>query len=105
MSFPADDVTDIIKTVITEVIPKTESYMADMVDEWASTIDEKVLWNLSKLNMPFKYITTCTIMQKNGAGIQSSASCYWDNTSDGSCTIRWENNCMYCIVTVFGLII
>ena len=50
-----------------------------------------------------QYIVTCTIMQKNGAGLHTASSCFWDNTTDGSCTVRWENKTMYCIVSVFGL--
>ncbi len=42
-------------------------------------------------------------MQKNGAGLHTATSCYWDNTSDGSATVRWENKTMYCVATVFGL--
>lgn len=42
-------------------------------------------------------------MQKNGAGLHTASSCFWDNTTDGSCTVRWENKTMYCIVSVFGL--
>ena len=26
---------------------------------------------------------TCVIMQKNGAGIHSANSCYWDTVTDG----------------------
>jgi hypothetical protein len=48
---------------------------------------------------------TCTIMQKNGAGLHTASSCFWDNSTDGSCTVRWENKTMYCIVSVFGLAI
>ena len=44
-------------------------------------------------------------MQKNGAGLHTASSCYWDNSTDGSCTVRWENKTMYCIVSVFGLAI
>lgn len=44
-------------------------------------------------------------MQKNGAGLHSASSCYWDNNTDGTCTVRWENKTMYCIVSVFGLAI
>lgn len=63
----------------------------------------------------FKYVTdlvylfylsvTCAIMQKNGAGFHAASSCYWDNMTDGSCTVRWENKTMYVIVSVFGLAI
>lgn len=40
---------------------------------------------------------TCMIMQKNGAGLHTASSCYWNNDTDGSCTVRWENKSMYCI--------
>lgn len=53
----------------------------------------------------FLIAVTCVIMQKNGAGLHTASSCYWDNSSDGSCTVRWENKTMYCIVSVFGLAI
>lgn len=45
------------------------------------------------------------IMQKNGAGLHTASSCFWNNETDGSCTVRWENKTMYCIVSVFGLAI
>uniref|UniRef100_A0A1I8HCI0 Transmembrane protein 267 n=2 Tax=Macrostomum lignano TaxID=282301 RepID=A0A1I8HCI0_9PLAT len=38
-------------------------------------------------------------MQKNGAGLHTASSCYWDNQTDGSCTIKWENKTMHVIVT------
>jgi dynein light chain Tctex-type 1 len=46
---------------------------------------------------------SCVIMQKNGAGLHTASSCFWDNQTDGSCTVRQEYKTMYCIVTVFGL--
>ena len=42
-------------------------------------------------------------MQRNGAGLHTAASCFWDNDVDGSRTVRWENQQMYCVVTGFGL--
>lgn len=53
--------------------------------------------------MPIAIPVTCMIMQKNGAGLHTASSCYWNNDMDGSCTVRWENKTMYCIVSVFGL--
>lgn len=79
----------------------------------------------------FSHSTTvnCTIMQKNGAGLHTASSCFWNNDTDGSCTVsnqrngnhsinqliihllhlsfqvRWENKTMYCIVSVYGLAI
>lgn len=50
------------------------------------------------------YLTvTCTILQKSGAGFHAASSCYWDNSTDGICTVRWESKTMYVIVSIFGL--
>ena len=73
--------------------------------QWTSQLVESCLKRLTALNKPFKYVVTLAIMQKNGAGLHTAASCYWDNTTDGSRTVRWENKTMYCIATVFGLAI
>jgi dynein light chain Tctex-type 1 len=42
-------------------------------------------------------------MQRVGAGLHLASSCYWDASTDGSATFRWENKSMYCVVSVFAL--
>ena len=91
---------------------------------------EGTMRKLKELNKPFKYVgmrhghdhackscvarqfhdayrcldaVTAVIMQKNGAGLHTATSCFWDQSCDGSATLRWENKSMYCLVTVFGL--
>mmetsp|Transcript_22592 Transcript_22592/g.37273 ORF Transcript_22592/g.37273 Transcript_22592/m.37273 type:complete len:114 (+) Transcript_22592:89-430(+) len=103
-AFVVDDVNTIIKESI-EAVLSNAVYHHNKVAQWTSNIVENALKRLTSLNKPFKYIVTCIIMQKNGAGLHTASSCYWDNTTDGSCTVRWENKTMYCITTVFGLAI
>ncbi|XP_054706109.1 dynein light chain Tctex-type 1-like [Uloborus diversus] len=103
-TFPVDDVSKIIKSAVEEVIERNV-YQHSKVKQWSDKIVEQILNSLKDLHKPFKYIATCVIMQKNGAGFHTASSCYWDNTTDGSCTVRWENKSMYCIVSVFGLAI
>ncbi|XP_078030260.1 dynein light chain Tctex-type 1-like [Epinephelus lanceolatus] len=81
------------------------AYQHSRVNQWTTSVAEQCLRHLSKLGKPFKYIVTCIIMQKNGAGLQTASTCFWDNSTDGSCSVRWENKSMYCIVSVFGLAI
>ena len=38
---------------------------------------------LTQLQKPFKYTVPCIIMQKNGAGMHTASSCFWDNQTDG----------------------
>ena len=85
--------------------PAPPALGATQVNSWCSLTVEHCLKRLTALNKPFKYIVTCVIMQKNGAGLHTSSSCYWDNSTDGSRTVRWENKSMYCIATVFGVAI
>jgi len=101
-SFVVDEVSNIIKESIESTIG-SQSYQQAKINTWTSNIVEAILNSLTKLNKPFKYIVSCVIMQKNGAGLHTASSCFWDNTTDGSCTVRWENKSMYAIVSVFGL--
>ncbi|XP_026497601.1 dynein light chain Tctex-type [Vanessa tameamea] len=100
--FIVDDVSKIIKEAIENSIGGT-AYQHNKVNQWTSAVVESCLCQLTKLQKPYKYVVTCTIMQKNGAGLHTASSCFWDNNTDGSCTVRWENKTMYCIVSVFGL--
>nr|XP_055046504.1 dynein light chain Tctex-type 1 [Misgurnus anguillicaudatus] len=103
-AFVVDEVSSIVKESIEGAIGGN-IYQQNRVSMWTSNVVEQCLSQLSKLGKPFKYIVTCIIIQKNGAGLQSASSCFWDNTTDGSCTVRWENKSIYCIVSVFGLAI
>ncbi|XP_047428984.1 dynein light chain Tctex-type 1 [Mugil cephalus] len=101
-AFVVDEVSKIIKESVEAAIGGNV-YQHNRVNQWTTNVVEQCLSQLSKLGKPFKYIITCVIMQKNGAGLQSASACFWDNSTDGSCAVRWENKSMYCIVSVFGL--
>ena len=99
-------VEDEIKQQVTMAIEATlasEVYHYSKVPQWTSAVIEGTMKKLTQLQKPFKYIVSCIIMQKNGAGLHTASSCFWDNQTDGSCTVRTEYKSMFCIVTVFGL--
>nr|CCA16012.1 conserved hypothetical protein [Albugo laibachii Nc14] len=77
-------------------------YNRKKVLDWSNALVAAVLLGLQSLNKPLKYAVTCVLMQKTGAGLVTSASCFWDPISDGLCTVLWENATIYCIVTVYG---
>jgi dynein light chain Tctex-type 1 len=101
-AFVADDVSNIIKESLDTVL-LSKQYNVDKVGKWANECMENCVKRLTSYNKPFKYVVTCLIMQKTGAGLHTAASCFWDNSTDGSRTVRWENKTMYCICSVFGL--
>ncbi|KAH7296460.1 hypothetical protein KP509_26G023800 [Ceratopteris richardii] len=100
--FASDEIDPIIKNSIDEAIMSAQ-FHHEKVKHWTANVVELCVKRLADLDKPFKYIVTCIIMQKSGAGMSTATSCYWDTNVDGSRTIRWENKSMYCIVTVFGL--
>uniref|UniRef100_A0A9L0J6I2 Dynein light chain Tctex-type 1 n=1 Tax=Equus asinus TaxID=9793 RepID=A0A9L0J6I2_EQUAS len=101
-AFVVDEVSNIVKEAIESAIGGN-AYQHSKVNQWTTNVVEQTLSQLTKLGKPFKYIVTCVIMQKNGAGLHTASSCFWDSSTDGSCTVRWENKSMYCIVSAFGL--
>ncbi|KAF0046166.1 hypothetical protein F2P81_002695 [Scophthalmus maximus] len=54
-----------------------------LVNKWTASIVERCLTQLVKQGKPYKYMVTCAVMQKTGAGLHTANSCYWDTTMDG----------------------
>jgi dynein light chain Tctex-type 1 len=99
--FSVEDVEGIVRTSIHNSLNE-HSYNPKKVNEWTNLIVTNCLKDLQQLNRPFKYVITCIIMQKNGAGLCTSSSMFWD-TNDGLCKVPWQNLTMHCIVTVYGV--
>lgn len=100
--FSVEDVEGIVRSAIHNSLNE-HSYNSKKVNEWTNNIVTNCLKDLQALARPFKYIITCIIMQKTGAGLNTTASMFWDTTKDGYCKVPWQNQTMHCIVTVYGL--
>ena len=115
--FNVDEISSIVKYSVDTTLGAS-NYQSKKVGSWVNSIVESSLASLSKLQKSYKYIgksrtlttsnfsflsVTCIIFEKSGAGMLVSSSCVWDKTTDGSCSVRWENKTMCCIVNVFGL--
>lgn len=59
-------------------------YNPKKVDDWTNQVTDNCLQGLQKLQKHFKYVVTCIIMQKNGAGLHTSAGMFWDTKKDGT---------------------
>merc|ERR1719297_665187 len=100
--FEASEIKELIKTTMDSVL-SDKSYDPAKVQDWANQGVEKILQDLQKKADRYKFVVTCTIMQRKGAGLHSTSSCLWDKTSDNCCSDKWENQTMYCMVSVFAL--
>ncbi|XP_023285553.1 dynein light chain Tctex-type 3-like [Seriola lalandi dorsalis] len=101
-SFNSEEADNIVKECIENILG-SDDYSQSLVNKWTASIVERCLTQLVKQGKPYKYIVTCAVMQKTGAGLHTANSCYWDTAMDGSCTVRWENRTMYCVVSVFAV--
>lgn len=102
----AEFVVEDVETIVRQAIHNSlndSAYNAKKVNGWTDSIVQNCLKDLQALARPFKYIITSIIMQKTGAGLNTSVSMYWDASKDGYCKVPWQNGTMHCIVTVYGL--
>ncbi|KAE9347223.1 hypothetical protein PF008_g7914 [Phytophthora fragariae] len=91
LAFVAEEVDRIILTSIESCL-KDEVYDEQKVSQWVDYICESIMKGLSELRKPLKYIVSCLIMQKNGAGVHASVSCHWDTVTDGAHVVKWPGD-------------
>mmetsp|Transcript_25102 Transcript_25102/g.37177 ORF Transcript_25102/g.37177 Transcript_25102/m.37177 type:complete len:117 (-) Transcript_25102:486-836(-) len=108
LSFDSNQIEPIITKSIDQVLGK-ESYDETKSKQWINDICEKCIEGMASMEKPYKYAVTCVIMQRNGAGLQSAHSCYWNLDQDHTVQVSWPNDKtqntrsdgqMICIVTV-----
>ncbi len=81
---------------------KEIQYKEEKVEQWSNTVMDKCLAKLAARESKYKYSVTCILMQKNGAGLVTSSSQYWEKQeADLYVPVPWENNSIHCIVTIF----
>ena len=95
-----------IDTLIREAITTTvgdNAFLHAKIDAWSNNIAEGCLKRLAAANKPFKYVVTCNLTQRAGAGLHSGSSTRWNSKTDGKLTVQWENPTMLIMVTVYWL--
>ncbi|AWO95647.1 Dynlt3 protein [Scophthalmus maximus] len=80
-SFNSEEADNIVKECIEGVVG-ADDYSQSLVNKWTASIVERCLTQLVKQGKPYKYMVTCAVMQKTGAGLHTANSCYWDTTMD-----------------------
>jgi len=76
-------------------------FLPDKVGQWTQAIIDTCLKELVKMNKPYKYVVTCIIQQRLGAGLQTVTAMHWDKKTDGLTTAQLDATNLTLIVTVF----
>uniref|UniRef100_A0A2K6U295 Dynein light chain Tctex-type 3 n=1 Tax=Saimiri boliviensis boliviensis TaxID=39432 RepID=A0A2K6U295_SAIBB len=103
VGFNAEEAHNIVKECVDGVL-SGEDYNHN-INQWTASIVEQSLTHLAKLGKAYKNIVTCAVVQKSVYGFHTASSGFWDTTPDGTCTIRWENQAMKCVVNIFTIAI
>lgn len=82
-SFVVEDVETLVKQQLQSTLSEVQ-YDSERVGTWINTVIDSCLKGLQAMGKSYKYIVTCIIMQKNGAGLHTSAGAFWDGRKDGS---------------------
>lgn len=94
------EVDTMVREAISQVVGDNQ-FIHSKIDIWPSNIVEGCLKRLAGLSKPFKYVVTCNLTQKAGAGLHSASCTRWNQKTDGKLTVQWENNTMIVLVTVY----
>lgn len=97
-----------VDTMVREAILQSvgdSQLLHSKIDAWSANIVEGCLKRLAALNKPFKYVVTCNLTQKAGAGLHAASSTRWGDKTDGKLSVQWENQTMTILVTVYWLTI
>eukprot|EP01038_Epipyxis_sp_PR26KG_P006558 gene6558-9008_t len=97
-----EKVTSISLDTMSRVLDSSK-YAPGKAAEHIDTISTTILDKLKNISGNFKYIVTCTIIQKVGAGVHYESVSHWDAKSDGAITTKHETETMVCLCSVFGI--
>lgn len=80
-----------------------KSYNQKEAQSWTNAISDEIIKTLHSQQRGFKFICNGTIFQKGDASLHFSSTCLWNPNTDGSITVKYENEQMHCFVCLFGI--
>ena len=98
----AETVTTLALDVMFKVL-ESKKYTPARTSEWADTIGNGIIEKMRATAPYFKYVVTCFIIEKVGAGLHFESVSHWDAKTDGSITAKFENDSLICLCTVVGV--
>jgi len=98
------EVDTMVREAVSSVVADN-AFSHNKIDAWSNNIVEGCLKRLAALNKPFKYIATCNLTQKAGAGLHGAHCTRWNEKTDGKLTVQVDHATMIILVTIYWLAI
>jgi len=82
-----------------------KTYAVSKVGEYIDTIGTNTIGELKLISSNFKYVVSCVIVQNVGAGLHYESVAHWDQATDGSIVVKYENQELVgiCVVMVIAI--
>ena len=97
-----DELSSLCNSIIAKHLDG-KTYNQKEAQSWTNTISDEIIKNLHTQQRGFKFICNGTIFQKGDASLHFSSTCLWNPNTDGSITVKYENDQMHCFVCLFGI--
>jgi dynein light chain Tctex-type 1 len=98
-----DDVNQIVREILEKVLGQEKSFERNKLSEWTDSIVYQCIDEMAKLKKPFKYIVKCFINQRDGAGLYSHSSCFFNDETDLVTNVHWANNLMQSNIFIYAM--
>ena len=96
-----DELTSICDGIIKKFLDN-KTYNQKEAQGWTNAISDEIIKTLHSQQRGFKFICNGTIFQKGDASLHFSSTCLWNPNTDGSITVKYENEQMHCFICLFG---
>eukprot|EP00759_Apiculatamorpha_spiralis_P043890 PhF_6_TR41049/c0_g1_i1/m.62177/K10420/DYNLT; dynein light chain Tctex-type 1 len=95
------DALDGLQTTMEEELEG--KYDSVRASHWINKVCEACMEKLIQKSRPFKYVVTCLIMRRNGAGIHVCSAALWSQDTDNCVCEVFDmvNKPTYAVVTVY----
>ena len=91
-------VDDIIRQFLND-----KDYDQNQAQSWCNGISDEINKALHQQQRGFKFVFNSTIFQKGDASLHFSSTCLLNPNTDGSITVKYENDKLHCFVCLFGI--
>merc|ERR550519_2243098 len=95
-------IKDTVSSVLNDKLNEN-NYDSQLAPDWLAKSVQMILQRLLEKDPKFKIVVHGIILQRVGAGLHTTSTCFWDPKDDTSVSVRWDNSSMHAIVSVYCL--
>ena len=96
------DLTVMVDNIIRRFLDKKD-YDRGKAQSWCDGINAEIIRSLNQQQRGFKFIIHTTISKKGEASLHFSSNHLWNQNTDGSIFVKYENTTLKCFVSLYGI--